>query len=185
LNSQKAQARADELSARLEKRIIELQQERQIVAEPPIITGGTLVVPLGLLLGEHTPQDLIDTRITEEIAMHAVMEAERRLGHDPRDVSMHKLGYDIESRDATTGLLRFIEVKGRRAGADAVTITRNEVLKALNVPEQFILALVEVESAQAMPPRYVHRPFTREPDEGVASVNYGLRDLLARSVTVA
>jgi hypothetical protein len=185
LNSQKAQARADELSARLEKRIIELQQERQIVAEPPIITGGTLVVPLGLLLGERTPQDLIDTRITEQIAMHAVMETERRLGHDPRDVSMHKLGYDIESRDATTGLLRFIEVKGRRAGADAVTITRNEVLKALNVPEQFILALVEVEGAQAMPPRYVHRPFTREPDEGVASVNYGLRDLLARSVTVA
>jgi superfamily II DNA or RNA helicase len=181
LNSQKAQGRADELSARLDKRLAELQQERQIVAEPPIITGGTLVVPMGLLLGERTPQDLIDTRITEEIAMRAVMETERRLGHDPRDVSMHKLGYDIESRDAVTGLLRFIEVKGRRAGADAVTITRNEILKALNVPEQFILALVEVEGTQARPPRYVHRPFTREPDDGAASVNYDLRDLLARS----
>ena len=114
--------------------------------------------------------------------MRAVMEVERRLGHDPRDMSMHKLGYDIESRNAATGLLRFIEVKGRRAGADAVTITRNEILKALNVPEQFILALVEVEAAQARPPRYVHRPFSREPDEGAASVNYGLRDLLARSI---
>jgi hypothetical protein len=161
----------------------ELQQEKQIVAEPPVIIGGALVVPIGLLLEDRTPPDLLDTRITEEIAMRAVMEAERRLGHDPRDVSQHKLGYDIESRDPATGHLRFIEVKGRRAGADAVTVTRNEILKALNVPEQFILALVEVEvdGAQPGPPRYVRAPFIREPDASAASVNYDLSALLKRA----
>lgn len=181
LNSQRARGRADELSARLDKRMAELQQEKQIVAEPPVIIGGALVAPIGLLLGDRTPPSLLDTRITEEIAMRAVMEAERRLGHDPRDVSQHKLGYDIESRDPATGHLRFIEVKGRRAGANAVTVTRNEILKALNAPEQFILALVEVEGAQPKPPRYVRAPFAREPDASAASVNYDLSALLGRA----
>ena len=34
-----------------------------------------------------------------------------------------------------TGKLRFIEVKGRLADADSITVTRNEVLAALNKPE--------------------------------------------------
>ena len=45
---------------------------------------------------------------------------------------------------------RFIEVKGRRVSADDVEVTRNEVLTALNAPEQFILALVEVEGDEGM-----------------------------------
>ena len=36
----------------------------------------------------------------ERISMEAVMAAERALGHDPRDVSAEKKGWDIESRDA-------------------------------------------------------------------------------------
>jgi len=46
--------------------------------------------------------------------------------------------------------LRFIEVKGRITGADTVTITRNEILTALNRPEQWILALVEVPREEDM-----------------------------------
>ena len=75
--------------------------------------------------------------------MAAVMEAERQLGYKPIDVSQHKLGYDIESRVGDTGRLRFIEVKGRIEGADTVTVTKNEILTALNKPEDYILALVE------------------------------------------
>jgi superfamily II DNA or RNA helicase/bifunctional DNA-binding transcriptional regulator/antitoxin component of YhaV-PrlF toxin-antitoxin module len=149
LNWQKAKSRADELAARLDRRMAELQQERQIVAESPIIAGGTLIVPIGLLLGERTPPEILDTRITEQIAMHAVMEIERHMGHDPRDVSADKLGYDIESRDPVAGRLRFIEVKGRRAGAETVTVTRNEILHALNALDEFILALVEIGEAGA------------------------------------
>ncbi|NJO00151.1 MAG: DUF3883 domain-containing protein [Anaerolineales bacterium] len=77
--------------------------------------------------------------------------------------------------------LRFLEAKGRRAGADTVTVTRNEILTGINSPEQYILAIVEVENGQARAPRYVRQPFSREPDFGVTSSNYDLADLLARS----
>ena len=41
--------------------------------------------------------------------------------------------------------------------------------------------LVEVEEGRAHAPRYVRRPFRREPDFGVESVDYNLRELLERS----
>jgi hypothetical protein len=47
-----------------------------------------------------------------------------------------------------------------------VTVTRNEILSAFNSPEQFILAIVEVEGGQAREPRYVRCPFGQEPDLG-------------------
>jgi superfamily II DNA or RNA helicase len=181
LNAARAQQRADELAARLERRTEELNLERQISATPPVVLGGAIVVPIGLLLGERTPPETIDTRITESIAMQAVMQAEAELGNHPRDVSGDKLGYDVESLDPRTGRLRFIEVKGRRTGADTVTITRNEILTGINSPEQFILALVEVENGEAREPRYVREPFGAEPDFGVTSVNYDLRELLSAS----
>ena len=61
----------------------------------------------------------------------------------PTDREFEKLGYDIESRVPKTGKLRFIEVKGRAAGASTVTVTRNEILYSLNKPEDFILGIVE------------------------------------------
>lgn len=181
LNSQRAQERADRLADRLKQRKAQLAQERQISAAPPIVVGGALIIPIGLLMGDQTPAEILDRRITEQIAMRAVMEAEIALGNDPRDVSALNLGYDIESRDGHSGQMRFIEVKGRRAGADTVTITRNEILTALNSPESFILALVEIERGQPHPPRYVRQPFSKEPDFGVTSVNYNYSELLAMS----
>lgn len=183
LNAELAQRRADDLSARLARRKEELAQERQISATSPVVIGGAVVVPLGLLLGERTPPELLDRQVVEAIAMQAVLQAETALGHDPRDVSRENLGYDLESHDPRSGQLRFIEVKGRRAGAETVTVTHNEIMRAFNAPEQFILALVEVADGQAQPPRYVRRPFEREPDATVASVNYKLPELLARSET--
>lgn len=185
LNAARAQRRADELAARLERRSEELALERQISATPPVVVGGAVVVPIGLLLGERTPPEIMDTRVTEAIAMQAVMGAETELGNHPHDVSSDNLGYDIESFDPRTGRLRFIEVKGRRAGADTVTITRNEILTGLNKPDQYILALVEVERAEAKEPRYVRKPFKKEPDFGVTSVNYDLKELLGRSIAPA
>lgn len=112
--------------------------------------------------------------------MDAVILAEKGLGYEPRDVSGEKCGYDVESRIPGTGKLRFIEVKGRAKGAQTVTITKNEILTAFNKPEDFILALVEVDGDRAAP-RYIRRPFQREPDFGVTSVNYSLDELLART----
>jgi hypothetical protein len=55
-------------------------------------------------------------------------------------------------------------------------------MTGINSPEQYSLAIVEVEDGKA-PPRYVRKPFKKEPDFGVTSMNYDLRDLLARRST--
>jgi hypothetical protein len=55
-----------------------------------------------------------------------------------------------------------------------VTITRNEILTALNAPDKFILALVEVDEGEGNAPHYVRQPFSKEPDFAVTSVNYSL-----------
>ncbi|WP_150117956.1 DUF3883 domain-containing protein, partial [Meiothermus taiwanensis] len=96
-------------------------------------------------------------------------------------LEFERLGYDIESRDPRTGRLRFIEVKGRLDGAQTVTVTRNEILTALNKPEDFILALVVFQEDGSHQVRYLRRPFQREPDFGVTSVNYDFAELLARA----
>lgn len=186
LNSGKARQRADDLQARLQKRLEELEQERRLSPMPPVVIGGALIVPAGLisrLRGERHVEPAQFARERErvmQLAMTAVIEAERRLGFSPRDVSAQNLGYDVESEVGAEGRLRFIEVKGRAKGADTVTITKNEILTALNKPDDFILALVEVDGNSATA-RYVRRPFRREPDFGVTSVNYALRELNAHS----
>lgn len=185
LNSGLARQRADDLSARLQRRLAELEQERRLSPLPPNVTGGCLVVPLGLLARlcpghyDRIPATAIETEISELKAMEATMEAERSLGYLPRDVSAQKLGYDIESSIPGTGRLRFIEVKGRIAGAETVTITKNEILTGLNKPEDFILAIALMEGDQVSL-RYVRQPFTSEPDFAAVSVNYRIAELLAR-----
>lgn len=110
-------------------------------------------------------------------------------GFEPKDVSTENRGYDIESRyptgHAKFGQLRFIEVKGRVAGAETVSVTKNEILTALNKPDDFILALVFVESGLAAKPCYLDRPFQQEPDFATASVMFRVAHLLSRNVTAA
>ena len=110
-----------------------------------------------------------------------IMAIERNLGFEPTDREFEKLGYDVESRVPGTGKLRFIEVKGRVAGAPTITVTRNEILYSLNKPDDFILAIVEFLDADDHRVHYLRRPFGREPDFGVTSVNYDFAALLARA----
>ena len=187
LNSGEARRRADTLQRRLQKRLEELKRDAQISPRPPVVLGGLLVVPRGLvdkMAGRPAPSTVRRPDDTQPAAAQAraiVMETERRLGFEPTDREFDKLGYDIESRVPATGKLRFIEVKGRRSDADTVTVTKNEVLYSLNKPDDFILALVLFGSGGDDTPRvrYVRRPFQREPDFKAASVNYALKDLLA------
>ena len=185
LNSQEARRRADELAARLEKRMQELDREAQISPLPPVVMGGFVVIPAGLLAkmqGKALPAatPAADTQAIAARARAIVMEAERRLGYEPVDREFDHLGYDIESRDPATGRLRFLEVKGRVAGADTVTVTRNEILTSLN-PEDYILAIVAFEEDGTHRLYYVRRPFRREPDFGVTSVNYELSSFLSHA----
>jgi superfamily II DNA or RNA helicase len=184
LNSGLARQRADELTARLQKRMTEIDQERKLSPLPPVVLGGAMIVPVGKLRALQTdssgePPDFArDTKPSELLAMKAVMDIERRLGFVPRDVSAQKLGYDIESSIPGTGLLRFIEAKGRIKGARTVTITKTEILTGFNKPDEFILALVIIDGDQPEV-RYVRKPFEKEPDFKATSVNYDLPTLLA------
>jgi hypothetical protein len=186
LNSGEARKRADELQARLQRRMEEIQRERQLAALPPVVLGGLLVVPAGLLSaarGSSTTASSAsaDTQAAAARAREVVMGIERSLGFVPVDRETEKLGYDIESAIPGTGRLRFIEVKGRASGAQTITVTRNEILYSLNKPDEFILAIVEFLADGGHQVHYARRPFKREPDFAAASVNYEFSELLALS----
>jgi hypothetical protein len=184
LSAQVAEARANELQARLRRRQQELALARSLSALPPTIVGGALVVPGGLLqpADDPPPSDVGQGAAEiEHLAMDSVMAAERTLGCVPRDVSAAKVGYDIESVDPRSGRLRFIEVKGRAAGAEVIIVTRNEILTALNAGDAFILAVVAVANGSAHQPAYICRPFIKEPDPQATAVVYRLQELLVRA----
>jgi superfamily II DNA or RNA helicase len=189
LNSDEARKRADALQGRLEKRMEDLRLEAQISPLPPVVLGGMLVVSIGLIcsmMGKPIsgPSESMDTQAVAARARSIIMEIERRLGFEPVDREFEKLGYDIESRVPGTGKLRFIEVKGRVSGADTITVTKNEILYSLNKPDDFILAIVEFrEGGERV--HYVRKPFQREPDFGVTSVNYDFAGLIERAMQPA
>ncbi len=92
LNSQEARRRADDLQARLQRRLAELDREAQISALPPVVLGGLVVVPLGLVAAMTgralaTPATPADTQASAARARAIVMEVERALGFDPTDAS--------------------------------------------------------------------------------------------------
>lgn len=192
LNAQRASQRADELALRKKERLAEIAKERNITPLSPVITGGALVIPRGLLyqLMKKESPGLFgkgDRKRIENAGMQAVIEIEKKLGYVPRDVSAEKCGYDVESfvpvlkrTQANGNALRFIEVKGRQKGAETVTVSKNEILTALNRPEEFILAIVEVDG-EATHTIYLQQPFKNPPDFTATSINYDIRDLIKES----
>lgn len=191
LNSKLAARRAEELESRMQNRLAELELERRISPMPPVITGGALVIPKGLLhklMAVPTPGLFGhgDRQAVEYAAMNAVIQIETELGYKPKDVSAAKCGYDVESfipesaRRLEAYALRFIEVKGRAKGATTVTVSKNEILTALNKPEEFILAIVEVDGDKTHT-IYLRHPFKNAPDFTATSVNYDIQELIAES----
>lgn len=187
LTSANAARRAEELEARMQKRLAEIDTERMISAMPPVIVGGSLVIPKGLLhiLTHQTTPDTFsqgDRQAVEHAAMKAVMDIELRLGNTPTDVSAAKCGYDVESRiperiRAYARALRMIEVKGRKKGSTTVTVSKNEILTCLNKPDEFILAIVEVDGDKTRTV-YLKKPFKNAPDFTATSVNFDIVDLI-------
>lgn len=179
MQPENARRRAEELTARLEERTRELRAARAVFSSTPALVGAALVVPAGWLrlrTGSHSPAASADAAARqrmEMLGMRAVMEHERSLGFEPTDVSAENLGWDIQSRTSGGGL-RFIEVKARVRGAPTVTVTRNEILAALNKPESYYLAIVVVDGDTVDGPHYIRSPFDREVGFGVTSVNIDL-----------
>jgi hypothetical protein len=158
---------ADTLQARLDRRCGELDLELQLTNQPPDVVGGALIVPqilLDQLASGHDDTLVTHAQQTWEVdqrAVAAVMAAERVLGREPKEMPHNNAGYDIESRDPATGILHFIEVKGRIEGSDTVTVSGRQVIHSQNAPDRFVLAVVEVPmNRQASPTvRYARRPF--------------------------
>ena len=189
LNSKRWRARANELAERRDRRLAELELERRITSLAPVIVGGALVIPAGLLaaagvrpLPEHTPDPKARSRV-EQLAMDAVMAAEQRMGYEPSDVSGDNVGYDVLSRTADG--LRFVEVKGRADGATTITVTRNEIQTCLNAPDKYWLAVVAVKEDRATEPAYLVAPFRDRVPFGATSVNFSMRDLYQSAGTDA
>jgi superfamily II DNA or RNA helicase len=191
-NVEKAHNTVKDLGGRLENRRRELKAMRHVTSSTPVVLGAALVIPQGLLraLGGAT-DETVDTfaadaaaraRI-EHLAMDAVRRAEESRGARVVDVSAEKCGWDLTAYPASPAeTVRHIEVKGRVKGATTVTVTRNEILYALNQAEKFVLAVVFVdEQNRTEGPYYVRAPFDAEPGWGVASVNYDLAKLLERA----
>ncbi len=60
-------------------------------------------------------------------------------------------------------------------------VTKNEILTALNKPDDFALALVLIDGETVDEPVYLQRPFRHEPDFAVTAVNYEMDKLLGGS----
>jgi hypothetical protein len=198
LNLENARRTVADLEGRLESRRKELQAMRHVVNGTPVALGGALIIPAGLLRklrGEPATDpvaaafaaDAAARKRIEDLAMNAVRRAEEARGCRVDDVSAQKCGWDLTSYppvgpDGRQPEPRHIEVKGRVKGATTVTVTRNEILYALNQADKFVLAIVLVgEGDAAEGPFYLSSPFNAEPGWGVSSINYDLGELLTRA----
>jgi SNF2 family DNA or RNA helicase len=177
-----------DLETRLVSRKKELQSMRNVQNGTPLILGGALVVPAGLLRqlrgeGKALTQSEEDARKRIEVlAMQAVTDNQKMYGCRVDDVSAEKCGWDITSYPPFNGDPWHIEVKGRAAGADTICVTRNEILYAFNQGDKFVLAIVYVNADDSTDrPIYLKNPFQREPDWGAASVNYIVKELIKRA----
>jgi hypothetical protein len=147
MNSGNARQRSEELKARLRERMADLDAQRQLSSAPPVVGGGALVVPAGLLarLGGHQgPAGQAD----REAAIAAVLAAERALGRSADQMPARSQGWDVESR-AADGTALFIAVKTPDRGS--LRLTQAETGVAANVGDRYVLALVDGGDV-----RYVH-----------------------------
>ncbi|MFZ4850115.1 MAG: helicase-related protein [Caldilinea sp.] len=197
LNLENVRRMVSDLEGRLENRKKELLAQRHVTSATPVVVGGALVVPMGLLrrprgdaaggtgaVAAFAADAAARARI-ERLAMAAVIRVEEARGCTVVDVSAQKCGWDITSYppavDGRQPDARHIEVKGRVRGADTVTVTRNEMIYALNQAEKFVLAIVLIDEEDTVDgPYYLRNPFDQEPGWGVASVNYELQALIDR-----
>ncbi|MBX6763661.1 MAG: DUF3883 domain-containing protein [Rubrobacteraceae bacterium] len=168
-----------ELEERLERRLQELRLERHLIPDRPVVVSAALIVPAGLLARQGGRGF---SRSLAKEARRAVEAHERRLGYEPTDMSAKNPGYDIESRDPGSGAVRFIGVKAIAPGESSVRVTYNEIMTSLNDPENYLLAVVEVDENRTGEPLYINAPFTRMPDFCASAVTLDLRELKEKPV---
>ncbi len=164
--------RADELERRRVERLNELDREAQIAPAAPIVVGAALVIPVGMLAtlspgasdlsaSTEAPPHAVDRKVVERRAVDATLATEERLrGKPATEMPPNNPGYDIRS-STPNGTPLFIEVKGRIRGADTFVVTQNELRFAANVPDSYILAMVDVspDGPEHDVIRYLRQPY--------------------------
>ena len=146
-SSDSLRRKADELAKRLQIRLSLIERQLSMAPVPPRIMAIALVLPQQIepeVGPDPDPQTFArDTAAVERRGVDAVLAAERRLGRIPVEQAHNNPGFDVLSRRSGEPSIR-IEVKARIAGSDTFTITRTEVLTALNTEHDHRLALVSV-----------------------------------------
>jgi hypothetical protein len=160
MNSANARQRADDLKARLRNRLAELDAQRQLSSSPPVVAGGALVVPVGLLARLHG--SVRQEATSHDAAMTAVLRIEAGLGRTPRRAGPEEQGYDVESR-AVDGSPLFITVRHRTSGTNPFLITRSELGVARNTGARHVLALVDGDQVR----------YLRQALDGIANPAFG------------
>ena len=108
MNSAKARQRADELQGRLKQRLEELNAEQQLSSLPPVVAGGALIVPAGLLSS-------LQGTATSEIAERARERSATRTGRRRCRDGHRTRAWPRPGRDAAQQQgLRHREQGGRR-----------------------------------------------------------------------
>lgn len=152
-----------------------------VVSSQAVVIGGALVIPQGLLAQRKGETifcvDADARKRIEQIAMHAVIDAETRLVHSVKHVSHEAAAHNPRQ----TNRSMTYRSKGRAQGQTTITVSRNEIIYGLNQTNQFTLAIVLVDGDSYQGPYYLKNPFNQEPDFGVASINYDLEELLSRA----
>lgn len=140
--------RAEDLEQRRTTRLARIDRQLAVSPVAPRITAIALVVPappVGPSAVESSPD--ADARAAiERRGVDAVLAAERALDRSPEEQHHNNPGFDVLSQVPGGAGIR-IEVKARIEGADTFTITRTEVLTALNAAPDHRLALVRVSAS--------------------------------------
>ena len=120
-----AEARHAEAMARRDRRRQELTQQKALTLQGVERLASVLVLPHPERKSDEV-QRLRSNPETEMTAMNVVMEHERSLGRQVKDIHEKNLGYDVTSLDEKSGELRLIEVKGLAAHTGTILLTPNE-----------------------------------------------------------
>ena len=194
-NAEQMRRKVDELKSRLNSRQAEIADSKNLVSLSPIVQGGILVIPQGLLnvhdgagMLSAFSVDAATRKKIEMMAMDAVRAVEEGFGNTVIDVSVDKCGWDLTSRypapetkDNPQKDDRHIEVKGRAKGATDVILTCNEISYAVNQGDKFILALVFVDGEKTEGPYYIRNIWKNELNFGVEHESYKIADLLTKA----